>query len=352
MKLTLCTVLALLWAGVTVRADVVTLKNGDRVTGAFVTVKGGNLEIKSDILGDLNIPLKQVASFSTAKPVVIVTTDHGSVPGQLELQPSGDWQVTENGTSRTVAAANVESIMPAETYHSLVEAAPRPWQAWKGSASLGYSLQRGNQQTNTFTTTIGAVRERPEAPLFERHWRTTYGLTMLRSHAAESGSVVDSNTVTTNLRQDYLFAPNDFVFGMAQLDHISTEGLYLRQTYGGGYGHDVIKTARTTFSVLGGLTYVHEKFFTGASDASAQALAGEALGMQLTKRLRLDHYLNFYPNLSNGGEYHFDTSTILSAKLSNRFSLNTGVIDLYLSNPPAGNHKNNVTFTTGIGYSF
>ena len=34
-------------------------------------------------------------------------------------------------------------------------------------------------------------------------------------------------------------------------------GSHLRQTYGGGYGHDLIKDSRTTFSLLGGLTFVH-----------------------------------------------------------------------------------------------
>jgi putative salt-induced outer membrane protein YdiY len=126
----------------------------------------------------------------------------------------------------------------------------------------------------------------------------------------------------------------------------------LRQTYGGGYGRDVVKNAKATFSVLGGITYVHEKFFDGSSSSSAEALIGEKLGYQISKRVRLDHDFNFYPNLSDTGEYRFDTATTLSAKLAGKFSLNAGVIDLYLSNPPAGNKSNSVTFTTGIGYTF
>jgi putative salt-induced outer membrane protein YdiY len=321
-----------------------------------VTVTGGNLEVKSDILGDLKIPLKQVKSFSAEKPVAVIVKGQkpGSAPaaqGQLELQPSGDWQVIENGKPRTIAAASVDVIMPAAAYQT-EEQAPGPLHAWKGTASLGYSIQRGNQQTNNFTTTINAVRERPPTPIFERHWRTTYNLATLLSHSEQDGSFVTSHTLTTNLRQDYLFSPNNFVFALGEIDHVSTEGLYLRQTAGGGYGHDLIKNSRTTFSLLGGLAYVHEKFFTGAEDQSAQVLVGETLAMQLTKRIQLTHDVNFYPNLSYGGQYRFDTSTTLSAKLSNKFSLNTGVIDLYLSNPPAGNQKNNVTFTTGIGYTF
>jgi putative salt-induced outer membrane protein YdiY len=359
MKRILNCLLGLTCLAATARADVVTLKNGDRVTGSMVTVRGGNLQLKSDIMGNLTIPMAQVATFSAAKPVAVVIKGQEPVQGALELSPSGDWQVTANGKAQTIAAAKVDVIMPADTYQTLVVGAPKPWQAWKGTAGLGYNLQRGNQQTNTFTTTINGVRERPEAPIFKAHWRTNYGFMTLLSHAEQKPSVVGgavitvtSRTLTTSVRQDYLFSPGNFLFGLAQLDHVSTEGLYLRQTYGGGFGHDVISNSHTTFSLLGGMTFVHEKFFAGSYTQSAAALAGERLGMQLTKRTRLDHNLNFYPNLSTGGQYRFDTSTSFSYKLSNRLALNTSAIDLYLSNPPPGNRKNNITFSTGIGYTF
>jgi putative salt-induced outer membrane protein YdiY len=154
------------------------------------------------------------------------------------------------------------------------------------------------------------------------------------------------------VREDFIFTPTNFVFALAQIDHVSTQGLYLRQTYGGGFGHDVIRNSSTTFSLLGGATMVHEKFFTGAYDQTGAVLLGERLGKQLNKRMRLDHNLNFYPNISQTGEYRFDTGTSLSIKIRSRLSLNTSLIDLYLSNPPPGNHQNNVSVSTGIGYTF
>jgi len=196
------------------------------------------------------------------------------------------------------------------------------------------------------------VRERPEAPIFQDHTRTNFGIMTLLSHSSEDNSSITSHTFSTNLREDFLFTPTNFVFGMAQLDHISTEGLYLRQTYGGGFGRDVIKKPRTTLSLIGGLTAQHEKFFSGEEDETLNGLVGEKLGEQFTKRIRFDQSLNFYPNITQGGEYRFDATATLSVKLFNRFSFTTSAIDLYLSNPPAGNEKNNITLSTGIGYSF
>ena len=339
-------------AAAVTRADVVTLKNGDRVTGTLVSVTGGTLELKSDVLGDLKIPLAKIATFTADKPVVVVVKGQSAIHGQLELTASGDWQVTENGKSQSIAAANAQLVMPADAYQTLMDHHAAPWQDWKGTASLGYSIQRGDQQTNNFATTVAAVRERPATPMFESHWRTNFGLTTLLSHDSQAGVSVTSNTLTTSLRQDYLFTPANFVFALAQIDHVGAQGLYLRQTYGGGVGHDFINTPKLTFSVLGGLTFVHEKFFTGVYDQNAAAFIGERFGVQLSKAVRLDHSFNTYPNVSNTGQYRFDTATTLSAKLSNRFSLNTGVVDLYLSNPPLGSQNNNVAFTTGLGYTF
>jgi len=352
MKIIALSLIAFTCAAASTQADVATLKNGDRVTGTLVMVKDGKLQLKSDILGDLEIPLSQVATFAAAKPVAVVVKGGQPVQGQLEISASGDWQITAEGKSQTIPAANVDMILPAEAYHALVEHSARPWQDWKGGASLGYSVQSGDQNTSSFASTLNAVRERPESPIFKSHFRTNFGLTTLLSHATQGATVITSNTLSTSLREDYLFSPANFVFAIAGIDHIGAQGLYLRQTYGGGYGRTLINNSRASFSLLGGVTAVHEKFFTGANDQILAVLVGEKFGFQISKRVRLDHNLNFYPNLTNTGQYRFDTSTTVAANLGKRFNLNTGIIDLFLSNPPVGSHQNNVAFTTGIGYTF
>ncbi|MGH9360210.1 MAG: DUF481 domain-containing protein [Terriglobia bacterium] len=334
-------------------ADVLTLKNGERLVGSWVTVKGGNLTFKSDTLGETTIPLSKVKSFSSTTPAVIVKTDHSTVRGELGLQPSGDWQVTSGGKSRLVPASSVAVIMPQTTYTSLVEHHAALYQDWKGAANFGYNLQRGDQQTGTISAIVGATRERPEAPIFIRHWRTNYSLLMLFSKAKQNAIEIRSDTLTTSLRQDYLITPRDFLFVFGELDHIQAQGLYLRQTYGGGYGHDFIHNSRTVFSGIAGLTFVNSKFYTGGpATQSAEALLGERLSTALTKRIALTHDFNFYPNLTSTGKYRFDTTTGLSIKLASKFTANIGFVDLYVSSVPAGNHNNNVAFTTGLGVTF
>lgn len=344
--------IAIMLISVPTFADTVTLKSGEQLIGTWENMEGGNVTFKSDILGEVTIPVSKVKSMSYGSGI-IVEKNKSTVRGRLELLPSGDWRVTSAGQTQTISASDVTIAMPAGTFDKLEEHHAALWQDWKGNANLGYNVQRGDQQTGTLSANVAATRERPEAPIFARHWRTNYSLIMLFAKAEQSGITIRSNTLTTTLREDYLITPTDFVFVIAELDHIQAQGLYLRQTYGGGFGHDVIHTSRTIFSLIGGITFANTKFYTGGPALqSAEALAGEKLSVKLTKRIEFDHYFNFYPNLTSTGEYRFDTTSSLALKLSSRFSANVSLVDLYLSNPTPGNHKNNVAFTTGLGVNF
>jgi hypothetical protein len=355
-----CVALALLGMAAAAQADVVLLKNGDRITGTFVNVRGTNLTLQADTLGSLTIPVEQVDAVFLGVIVTVIVRGQPTLGGRLELGPSGNWQVTDdNDITRTVGAASVDVILPVARYQSIVEHEASPWQDWTGTINLGYSVQRGNQQTNTFSSSIDARRERPPAPIFERHGRTNVHLTMLLTNATEADASIGSNTFSTSVRQDILFSPGNFVFGIVQFDHVGTEGLSLRQTYGGGSGYDLPLPRRGTLSVIAGLTLVREGFSTagdgfsiGEDEQTAQLLLGEKLRLQLTPRVRLDHSANAYPNLSNVGQYHFDIRTAIDVKLTNRFSLNTSLIDLYLTNPGPGSQANNFALTTGITTTF
>ena len=333
-------------------ADTVIFKNGDKLSGTFVEVQDKKLSFKSDAVGDVSIPLEKIQSLSVEKPAVILGMDRRVVRGQIELQATGDWQVTLNGTSQTIGAASVSVILPAETYHAQVEEPVQLWQDWSGSINFGYAIQRGDQSTSTLNASVIATRERPHDLLFVRHWRTNYSLNTLLAKAQQGGESVTSNTITTALRQDYLFTSRDFIFVTGQLDHIDAQGLYLRQTYGGGIGRDLIHNTRTLFGVVAGADYIHESFFVGPSNASVEAAIGEKLGVQISSRLRLDQALDFFPDLEHASRYHGDASATLGLKISRRFSANAGAIDQYISRPSPGSKNNNITLTTGLGINF
>ena len=347
------TLLAFVSLGGVAKADVVVLKNGDRITGTFQSVRGTSLTLLADALGNLIIPIANVAGVSLDEAVTVVVSGQPVLRGELTLGASGDWQLTDvDGITHTIGAGAIEVILPVERYQSIVDHQARVWQDWTGTVDLGYSVQHGDQRAHTFSSGMDARRERPQDPIFVPHGRTNLHQTVLLARAAEAGTSISSTTFSTSVRQDILFTTGNFVFGIVQFDHVGTEGLSLRQTYGGGSGYDRSVTGRGTLSVIVGLTLSRERFSSGGAQQTAQLLTGEQFRFQLTPRVRLYQSANAYPNLSILGQYHFDIRASLDVTLTDRFFLNTALTDLYLTNPAPGSRRNNFTVTTGITTAF
>jgi putative salt-induced outer membrane protein YdiY len=182
--------------------------------------------------------------------------------------------------------------------------------------------------------------------------RTNYVLTMLFANTRTDGLRTSANSVTTSLRQDFVFSPTNFLFVLGQLDHIQTQSLDLRQTYGAGLGHDLLRRPSASLQFLGGVTYVREAFENAATRRNGEGLIGEKLSWKINRLVTFEHYLNFYPNLTDTGEYRLDSTSTLTMQISSRLSFNTTVADRFLSNPLPNHQKNEVILTTGLGLNF
>lgn len=115
MSIVLIAWLALAGVQSAVEADVVVLKNGDRITGTFVNVRSTNLTLQNDALGHMTIPIAKVASVSVNETVTVIVRGQPTLRGGLALGPAGNWQLTDdNGITRTIGAASVDVILPVE----------------------------------------------------------------------------------------------------------------------------------------------------------------------------------------------------------------------------------------------
>lgn len=371
-KLLWCLLLWLLPV-VALRAQQVEFANGDQLSGKWVSVEGTTIEFNSEPLGKVAIPAGKVASFTIAEPLVVVLHGGKGYSADRVRLVSGTWTVEFQGRSREFPDGQIATIVPANTYRSAVtREGARPWRGWRGSASFGYSLQNGDQNARTLSIGMSAVRRQPNLAGLHDRWRTSYSFNLLFANASNAGQQVVSNTFTTALRQDYFFLPHSFVFLFGQADHIQPQNLYLRQNYGGGFGHDLLTGSRVKLSLLGGATFANEKFSGSPAGQFAEALAGERAAIQFTPRILLNHSFTFYPNLSNTGDYRFDTASTLDLGLNSWLSANFGVTDFYISRIPTGSatvittigpsgtvvttsvpaQNNNITVTAGLGVHF
>lgn len=335
------------------RPEVVEFKNGDQLTGNWVRVEGAKLMFQSEAVGEVSIPVAKVRSFHGAKPAVVLLKNGQAFRGTLSLLDSGQWELREGRGVMRIAPADVVAIYSLEIYQPKGKERPiRPWHDWKGQGNFGYSLVRGDRQAGTLSVGLNATRRQPNLPGLSENLRTNYFLTMLFANTRTNALRISANSFSSGVRQDFLFTPTNFWFLLAQIDHIQTQSLDLRQTYGAGLGRDVIHKSHMGLDFLGGLTFVREDFQTAVRRRNAEGLLGEKLGVDLTERVRLTHQLSFYPNLTDTGSYRFDTTTTLSTRVSSRLSFHTTFTRHFLSRPLPGRMTSESVLTTGLGINF
>jgi putative salt-induced outer membrane protein YdiY len=334
------------------KSEVIVFANGDRLTGTWVRMVDGKLLFKSETVGEASIPVAKVQSFSPSGAAVVLLKGGQSLSGHISLREGGQWEVRTDQGAKILTAESVNAVYPQELFVPRGPGSSRkPWKNWRGRGTLGASLLRGDRQAGSLSLGVEGTRRQPDLPGLTEHSRTNFSLSLLLASTREfSGVSTRAATVASKLQQDFLFTPRNFVFVFGQLEHIDTQSLGLRQTYGTGLGRDLIRKPRVELSFLGGVTLVRERFQTGERRKDAEGVLGESVGWKLSDRVSVTHGLNFFPSLSQAGEFRFETSSTLLTRISSRLSLTIGFADRYLSRPLPAHEKNEVQLTTGLGF--
>jgi putative salt-induced outer membrane protein YdiY len=225
------------------------------------------------------------------------------------------------------------------------ESEQKSYGAWGGVFDTGLSLTRGNADTTTFTTGAHAARttDNNKASAF---------LTSIYSKGRTNGiDLTTASAVNAGLRYDFNLNPRTFGFVFTDFDHDRFQQLDLRNVIGGGVGKHVINNEATTFDVFAGASF-NQEFFSTLTRRSAEVLVGEEFDKKLSSAFSIKERFEFYPNLTNTGEYRtvFDTAAI--TKLSKVLSWQFDVSDRYLSNPILGLKGNDLLLTTGLRVTF
>jgi putative salt-induced outer membrane protein YdiY len=336
------------------KPEVARFKNGDRLTGEWLRIEDNKVVFKTKTIGEVKIPVDKLVALPSPEPVVMVLKSGETVQGKIAPLESGDWQVQVHHGTLDVPAKAIQAIYPEQEYQKYGYARrPRVWENWKGKGAMGYSLVKGDQNAKTLSVNLSATRRAPELPHVKERSRTNYFLNLIVTNTqTDQGLRISTNNFTSGVRQDFVLGADNFWFLLTQFDHSDTQSLNLRQTYGGGFGRDLIHSSGVDLQLLGGMTWVKENFETDVERSSGEGLIGEKFGWKVTRWLGFDHALSLYPSLTDGGAYRIDTSSALSTKITKRFSFNTTYTDHYLSRPLPNRRKNEIVLTTGLGFNF
>ena len=328
------------------RADIIVLKNGDRVTGTVVKKEAATLTVKSAHFGTVTLPWEQVDSITTDSLLNAELANGQKVQGRV---------TTANGRvqigSQTVAPADVKILRDANEQAAYERLLHPGWgQRWAGTATLGWAGTAGNAQTNTLSIGMNAGRATNTD-------RTTVYFNSVKASALLSGVKRDTaQAVRGGAGYSRNLAKRVFFSGFNDWEYDRFQALDLRVALGGGLGYSVWKGERGRLDLPFGLAWSHSKFDPAPlpkfTRNAAEAYWGDDLSFKMSSRTSLTQSCRMFNNLSDTGQYRANFDLGASTQIFKWLSWNVAFSDRYLSNPAPGRKTNDLLYTTGVGVNF
>lgn len=341
----------------TMLADTVTLKNGDKLTGKIVKSDGKTLTIKTEFAGTVTLDFTAVSQITSDDALNLMLRDGQKIVGKLAAASDSRIEVETVETGKVTLAkesiATVRSKEEEAAYQAEIERLRNPgiMDLWAGSADVGLSLTGGNAKTSTLALGLGAARVTPRDKI------SVYAAALRAANSTSGKSITTANAARGGIRYDVNVSKKLFGFGFSDLDFDEFQGIDFRGVFGGGLGYHAIKHERTSLDLFAGgdfnKTYFDALLPNGRTDRnSAEVLFGEELAYKMSGRTSLTQRAVFFPNLSQTGEYRLNFDTTATTALTRYISWQITFSDRYLSNPLSGRKSNDTLLTTGIRVNF
>lgn len=302
---TMATLLALLaLCGESALADVVTLANGDRLTGEVSRLRGGKLEFVTGYAGTVFIDPKQIASVETERDVTVILKDYTRRIGRLVPAPPGQIAVLQSGDMEpaVIAPGRVSALLPGRVTAS-------DWRV-TGRLNAGLSDSSGNTEVR---------RMNLDSELVARKGRDRWFLGLRGSQATDRGNETEANATAT-LKYDRFLTEHLYGYGGSTLEHDRFKDLRLRATLGGGLGVQILESARTNLALEAGLDRVRTDFFSAADQLTYAARFGTRFDHWLIEGwTQLFHFNQVYVGLHEASQSFARTQTGL------RFPVRSGL---------------------------
>jgi hypothetical protein len=321
------------------KTDVVTLKNGDKITGEVKGVSRGKLDYSTDDAGRLSIEWEKVASVRSTHAFDVEMSWGVSYFGQLDTAVVDGYLVVRGEESPdTLRIPNIVEI-------SMIDA--KLSQRIKSYLDIGFTLAKAHQattlslngQTDYRSHTIGTTTKYDSYAQGQENVRTT-----------------SRNSVRQSLSW---FLPDRWsAVALGQFEQNDELGLDHRWTYGGAGQRVLQHSNRAEVSVGAGLVGIQERFTSEAQGTTASSSVEGLLTLDWeayrfdSPKLDFGTNMALFPSLSDPGRVRGQAEIRLKYELFGDFNVGTQFTDNFDSRPPEDVSKNDYIATLTIGWSY
>jgi hypothetical protein len=349
--------------------DVLIFTNGDQLTGHLESAAGGSVVFKSDMAGEITVPLDKVKDLRSATKFAVLRK---APPGKTDLVGQGDVHVADgnltvtsaNQPPATIPAKDLGFLVDAPTYDKQTAHSVKFTQGWTGAVTGGATLVRSTDDSTSLTAGISLVRAVPSVPYLPMRNRTTFNL--IETYGKSTSPVIPPPPVDSDLptsavvktsifhadaERDEYFNPRFFALGEVAFDHNFSQGLDLQQIYGVGVGWTPIQTPKQQLDMKADVHYEKQKLQTGPNPDLIGTIFGENYRRNLPRKLVFTEVGSFIPAWNHPSDYSAVVTGALVLPVYKRLSTSLSATDNYLNDPAPFYNKNSFQFVAGISYS-
>ena len=318
------------------KTDVVTLGNGDRITGEVKGLERGRLEYSTDDAGTLYLEWDKLVSVVSVQHFEVVTSDGRRYLGSLV--PSDPRMITVGMMTGlvTLTMAEVTIIRPIGASF---------WSRLDGTFDVGFSYTRssGIAQLNFNSDTVYAK------PAFRG--RVTASLTQIDTDDGTGRD--DRGTLELSYHHDRW--KEGFVAAAARFETNESLGLELRSQGGAAIGPRLVNSNRAQLAVAGGVVVNDERGINVESTRNIEGFLvfSSSYFTYDRPKTNFDLTLQYYPSMSNPGRHRMQLDLGVKREIFKDFYVSLNLYDTYDNKPPnPAANTNDVGVVTSIGWSY
>lgn len=316
------------------KTDIVTLYNGDRITGEIKELDGGILTLGTDSMGTVSIEWQEIARIESEYYYEFQLSSgarhFGSV--QKSTRP-GQLIVAELGSQKDIEWLELVRMRPIES--NVVDRIDAYF-------SAGYSYTRANSLTQTnFKGNIGYENEKSRNYLDGR-----LNFSDSENNSSSSSKVDLSRAVWTKY-------PGIFRATFGSYEQNDELDLNYRLAVGGGVGRFFLDTYQNRLSGIVGLQIITEENKSEGTDENLEMVLSSryAAWRFNTPELQLNFSLNVYPSMTQTGRVRSSSDLSLRWELIGDLFFDLSAYGTY-DNRAEGDSGVDYGVSTGLGYDF
>jgi len=317
------------------RTDVIVIANGDRLTGEIKQLDRGELQVKTNDIGTIDIKWDKVVQVSSVRQFEVETVSGQRFIGSLRAPSPGHVEVVGIDTTVVLVLSEVVTIRP------LGQGWLRGLEGW---LDVGFSYSRGSGVAQ-LNGDFSASRKRPS-------YETTLAASGVLTRQEDQE---DSSRLSLSYRYWRLQGERWLIGGIAGADRNTDLGIEVRGSIGAGVGYRILKNNRNVFIASTGAMVNREVPIDGETTTNVEGLVAlnYSLFMRNYPKTYVDVVSQLVPSFSNAGRVRYALDVSVRREIWRDFNVGVSLYDNYDNRPPSeGTLNNDVGISFTIGWVF